>query len=164
MGWTDPAPFLRGTAWLDGNRPVRADPDDLERLPWDIAERAALPIGVRVEFTASPGTRAVQLRYRADVPEPGDPLADYRRQDTLLHLTLAELSGSPTLTAQYAAVRATVNDLLDCIPLLVRNLEHSQHQHTALVEAVLDGDADAAREVMREHCAGTAALLRGFLT
>jgi DNA-binding FadR family transcriptional regulator len=91
------------------------------------------------------------------------PLPEYRRQDTLLHLTLAELSGSASLTAQYAAVRATLNDLLDCIPLLVRNLEHSQHQHTALVEAVLDGDPDAAREVMREHCEGTAALLRGFL-
>ncbi|MFD0371757.1 FadR/GntR family transcriptional regulator [Streptomyces sp. NPDC127114] len=104
-------------------------------------------------------------RLRAALAATHDaPLGDYRRQDTLLHLTLAELSGSPTLTAQYAAVRATVNDLLDGIPLLVRNLEHSQHQHTALVEAVLDGDADAAREVMREHCAGTAALLRGFLT
>ncbi|MEU3525008.1 FCD domain-containing protein [Streptomyces sp. NPDC038707] len=91
------------------------------------------------------------------------PLADYRRADTLFHLTLAELSGSPSLTARYAAVRATVNDLLDCIPLLVRNLEHSQRQHTALVEAVLEGDADGAREMMREHCAGTAALLRGFL-
>jgi DNA-binding FadR family transcriptional regulator len=91
------------------------------------------------------------------------PLSEYRRLDTLLHLTLAELSGSPTLTARYAAVRASVNDLLDCIPLLVRNLEHSQRQHTALVEAVLDQDADGAREMMREHCAGTAALLRGFL-
>jgi len=91
------------------------------------------------------------------------PLTDYRRLDTLLHLTLAELCGSPTLTAQYAAVRASVNDLLDCIPLLVRNLEHSQRQHAALVEAVLDGDADGAREMMREHCSGTAALLRGFL-
>ncbi|WP_105974253.1 FadR/GntR family transcriptional regulator [Streptomyces geranii] len=91
------------------------------------------------------------------------PLADYRRLDTLLHLTLAELCGSPTLTSQYAAVRATVNDLLDCIPLLVRNLEHSQRQHAALVDAVLDGDADGAREMMREHCSGTAALLRGFL-
>jgi DNA-binding FadR family transcriptional regulator len=91
------------------------------------------------------------------------PLAHYRRLDTLLHLTLAELCGSPSLAAQYAAVRATVNDLLDCIPLLVRNLEHSQRQHTALVEAVLAGDADGARETMREHCAGTAALLRGFL-
>lgn len=45
----------------------------------------------------------------------------------------------------------------------MRNLEHSQQQHTALVEAVLDEDAEAAREIMREHCAGTAALLRGFL-
>lgn len=91
------------------------------------------------------------------------PLTEYRRLDTMLHLTLAELAGSATLTAQYAAVRATVNDLLDCIPLLVRNLEHSQQQHTALVEAVLDGDADGAREIAREHCGGTAALLRGFL-
>ncbi|MET8678709.1 FCD domain-containing protein [Streptomyces sp. NPDC004647] len=91
------------------------------------------------------------------------PLADYRRLDTMLHLTVAELCGSPSLASQYAAVRATVNDLLDCIPLLVRNLEHSQQQHIALVDAVLEGDADGAREVMREHCAGTAALLRGFL-
>lgn len=91
------------------------------------------------------------------------PLTEYRRQDTLFHLTLCELAGSATLTAQYAAVRATVNELLDCIPLLVRNLEHSQQQHSALVEAVLERDPEAAREVMREHCCGTAALLRGFL-
>ena len=43
------------------------------------------------------------------------------------------------------------------------NLEHSQRQHTAVVEAVIEGNADEAREIMREHCAGTAALLRGFL-
>lgn len=109
------------------------------------------------------GEQSGRLREALDRTHEA-PLADYRRADTLLHLTLAELCGSPSLTAQYAAVRATVNDLLDCIPLLVRNLEHSQRQHTALVEAVLDGDADGAREMMREHCAGTAALLRGFLT
>ncbi|MBO1331751.1 FadR/GntR family transcriptional regulator [Streptomyces sp. VRA16 Mangrove soil] len=109
------------------------------------------------------GVRAGRLRTALAATHDA-PLADYRRQDTLLHLTLAELCGSPSLAAQYAAVRASVNELLDCIPLLVRNLEHSQRQHTALVEAVLDGDADGAREVMREHCGGTAALLRGFLT
>ncbi|MER6714193.1 MULTISPECIES: FCD domain-containing protein [unclassified Streptomyces] len=108
------------------------------------------------------GERADRLR-EALARTHDAPLTEYRRLDTLLHLTLAELSGSPTLTAQYAAVRATVNDLLDCIPLLVRNLEHSQQQHTALVEAVIEGDADQAREIMREHCGGTAALLRGFL-
>ncbi|MFG3256564.1 FadR/GntR family transcriptional regulator [Streptomyces sp. NPDC048172] len=90
-------------------------------------------------------------------------LPDYRRHDTLFHLTLAELAGSPSLTAQYAAVRASLNDLLGRIPLLVRNLEHAQHQHAALADAVLEGDPDGAREIMREHCAGTAALLRGFL-
>ncbi|MEU6402768.1 FCD domain-containing protein [Streptomyces sp. NPDC046985] len=109
------------------------------------------------------GDGAARLR-RALERTRDAPLGEYRRLDTLLHLTLAELSGSPRLTAQYAAVRASVNDLLDCIPLLVRNLEHSQRQHGALVEAVVEGDADAAREIMREHCAGTAALLRGFLT
>ncbi|MFF0201617.1 FadR/GntR family transcriptional regulator [Streptomyces sp. NPDC005017] len=119
-----------------------------------------------VELCAAHGlTEERAARLREALARTRDaPLGDYRRLDTLLHLTLAELSGSPSLAAQYAAVRASVNDLLDCIPLLVRNLEHSQRQHTALVEAVLDGDADAAREIMREHCAGTAALLRGFLT
>lgn len=104
-------------------------------------------------------------RLRAALARTQDaPLADYRSQDTRLHLTLAELSGSPTLTAQYTTVRAQLNELLDCIPLLVRNLEHSQRQHSALVDAVLAGDPDGARTRMREHCAGTAALLRGFLT
>ncbi|MFE1750202.1 FadR/GntR family transcriptional regulator [Streptomyces anandii] len=106
--------------------------------------------------------QAARLRAALDRTRDASP-AEYRRVDTMLHLTLAELSGSPTLAAQYAGVRATVNGLLDCIPLLVRNLEHSQRQHGALVEAVLAGDAEGAREAMREHCAGTAALLRGFL-
>ncbi|MEU5363657.1 FCD domain-containing protein [Streptomyces sp. NPDC005925] len=109
------------------------------------------------------GAGAARLREALDRTRDA-PLAEYRRRDTMLHLTLAELCGSPALAAQYAAVRATLNDLLDRIPLLVRNLEHSQRQHTALVEAVLDRDADGAREMTREHCAGTAALLRGFLT
>ncbi|MBD0711419.1 MULTISPECIES: GDSL-type esterase/lipase family protein [unclassified Streptomyces] len=87
MDWLDPVRFLRGTAWLDGDRPVRADPADLARLPWDIAERAALPIGVRIEFAAGPGTRAVQLRYRAAVPERTDPLAGLRHCFALWHGT-----------------------------------------------------------------------------
>ncbi|MFI8534507.1 FadR/GntR family transcriptional regulator [Streptomyces aquilus] len=126
--------------------------------------REVLEVGA-AGLCAAHGLTAEQAdRLREALARTQDaPLTEYRRLDTLLHLTLAELCGSPTLTAQYAAVRATVNDLLDCIPLLVRNLEHSQRQHSALVEAVLDGDADGAREMMREHCGGTAALLRGFL-
>ncbi|AKH81467.1 GntR family transcriptional regulator [Streptomyces sp. CNQ-509] len=139
-------------------RTERTDLEDVLRFR-EVLETGAAELCAGTEM--APGQRT---RLRAALEATQDaPLGDYRRLDTLLHLTLAELAGSPRLAAQYAAVRATVNDLLDCIPLLVRNLEHSQAQHAALVGAVLDGDPDAAREMMREHCAGTAALLRGFL-
>ncbi|MEU3355504.1 FCD domain-containing protein [Streptomyces sp. NPDC037389] len=151
-------------------RPATAGEDELRRrlAGVDVEDalrfREVLEVGAAGLCAAHGTTDEGAARLRAALAATHDaPLADYRRRDTLFHLTVAELSGSPTLAAQYAAVRATVNDLLDCIPLLVRNLEHSQRQHTALVEAMLDGDADGAREVMREHCHGTAALLRGFL-
>ncbi|MEV2200566.1 GDSL-type esterase/lipase family protein [Streptomyces fradiae] len=74
-GWCDPGPYLRGVAWWDGPRPVRVDPTVVGVLPWELVERAALPVGVRLELTAAPGTRAVELRYRARVPgrEDGGP-------------------------------------------------------------------------------------------
>ncbi|MET9439625.1 FCD domain-containing protein [Streptomyces sp. NPDC006610] len=148
----------------------RADGDELRRrvAGTDVEDvlrfREVLEVGAAGLCAAHGLTQGQARRLREALERTHDaPLAEYRRLDTLLHLTLADLCGSPTLAAQYAAVRATLNDLLDCIPLLVRNLEHSQRQHTALVGAVLEGDADGAREMMREHCAGTAALLRGFL-
>jgi DNA-binding FadR family transcriptional regulator len=56
-----------------------------------------------------------------------------------------------------------VNELLDAIPLLAVNIEHSTEQHRAIVQAILAGDGTAARQAMTEHLEGTAALLRGFL-
>ncbi|MFJ9827810.1 GDSL-type esterase/lipase family protein [Streptomyces sp. NPDC101160] len=103
--WLEPEPFLRGTAWRDGaGRPVRADPADLARLPWDIAERAGLPVGVRLEFTAAPGTRAVEVRYRAAVPGAGDPLRALRHGFALWRgaRCLAEVFAEP---AEQATVR-----------------------------------------------------------
>lgn len=73
--WQDARPFLRGVAWLDQGRPVRADPADTMRLPWDTGERSTLPIGVRLEFTTE-SARAVEVRYRATVPGPTDALRD----------------------------------------------------------------------------------------
>lgn len=70
MTWLDPQPFLRGVAWLDQGRPVRADPADLGRLPWHTAVRAELPIGVRLEF-ATDGARAVEIHYRSSPDAEG---------------------------------------------------------------------------------------------
>lgn len=88
---------------------------------------------------------------------------DYRRLDSLLHLTIGELAGTPSLVPLLADNRTRVNELLDTIPLLGRNIAHSNEQHKAVVVAILTGDSDRAADAMREHLAGTSALLRGFL-
>ena len=102
------------------------------------------------------------LRARLAAVNQAGP-GDYRRMDTLFHLSLAELTGSSLLAAACADARVRLNDLLNAIPLLQRNIDHTAVQHTAIVEAILDGDPRRAQRAVAEHLDGTAALLRGFL-
>jgi len=88
---------------------------------------------------------------------------DYRRLDSRLHLTIAEVVGVPSLVTLLAENRSRINELLDSFPLLARNIEHSNRQHQAIVMAILAGDGAGAAEAMREHLEGSGALLRGFL-
>ncbi len=88
---------------------------------------------------------------------------DYRRLDTLFHLCIAELTCSSMLNNACADARMRLNDLLNAIPVLQRNIDHTAGQHRAIVDAILAGDAMGARSAVAEHLAGTAALLRGFL-
>ena len=66
---------------------------------------------------------------------------DYRRMDTLFHLAIAELTGSSLLASACADARVRLNDLLNAIPVLQRNIEHTAAQHTAIVEGILPGPA-----------------------
>jgi len=90
-------------------------------------------------------------------------IEDYRRLDSRLHLTIGELVGAPSLVPLLADNRMRVNELLEAIPLLQPNLDHSNEQHEAIVLAILTGDVDRAAAAMQEHLDGSAALLRGFL-
>jgi DNA-binding FadR family transcriptional regulator len=87
----------------------------------------------------------------------------HRVADSRLHLAIAELSGSPSLAAAVTDVQIRLNELLGAIPVLARNIDHSNAQHTAIVNAVLAGNRKRARAAMEEHVEATAALLRGFL-
>ena len=89
--------------------------------------------------------------------------ADYRRLDSRLHLSIAEVAGSTSLVTLVADSRSRINDLLDRIPLLAPNIAHSNAQHHEIVSAILRGDEDHAAATMLEHLAGSEALLRGFL-
>jgi len=105
--------------------------------------------------------RAILLARLGEVNSAGPQ--DYRRLDTLFHLCIAELAGSSLLTAACADARMRLNDFLNAIPVLQRNIDHTAGQHRAIVDAILAGDAGAARTAVAEHLEGTAALLRGFL-
>ena len=97
--------------------------------------------------------------HEVALADPGD----YRRLDSRLHLTIAEIVGVPSLVTLVAENRSRINELLDRFPLLARNIEHSNAQHERIVFAILAGDPSAAAEAMQEHLDGSGALLRGFL-
>ncbi|WGL50854.1 FCD domain-containing protein [Nocardioides sp. BP30] len=90
--------------------------------------------------------------------------AQYRQSDSRFHLTLAALTGSDRLIDAVTSVHATLHEMLLAIPQLPTNIAHSDAQHEAVVQAILDGRPDAARRAMEHHCDDTAALLRGLLT
>ncbi len=78
-------------------------------------------------------------------------------------MAIAEVTGSRSLAAAIADVRTRVSDLLDHIPFLEPNLEHSNRQHQKIIDAILRGDADEAYKASQDHLEGTASLLHGFL-
>ena len=147
-----PAPPSGGTG------ATRAEIDDLLRL------REILEVGA-ARMAAARHSGAVDHQdlwarvgeVRAAGPE------DYRRLDSRLHLAIAEAAGSPSLMPLVADNRMRVNALLDRIPLLQRNIAHSNEQHEGIVAAIVAGDPERAASAMLAHLAGSAALLHGFL-
>ena len=51
----------------------------------------------------------------------------------------------------YVDVQISLDRLLTAIPVISRNLDHSDAQHTRIVESILAGDATMARVTMEEH-------------
>ncbi len=86
-----------------------------------------------------------------------------RVNDSRLHLAIAAASGCASLAASIADVQLTLDKLLAAIPVIARNLDHSDAQHDRIVDAILHGDPLAARTAMEEHCDATAELLSGLL-
>jgi DNA-binding FadR family transcriptional regulator len=157
--YTRPAPDraeLRRLAQEDGDKLT-----DALTFRLVVESGAAEALASQLARAPDPGASETLLARLADVN--GASPADYRRLDTLFHLSIAELAGSSLLTAACADARWRLNDLLNAIPVLQRNIDHTAGQHAAIVQAILDGDAGRARAAVAEHLEGTAALLRGFL-
>lgn len=145
-------------ATTPGQRPTRVELDDV------LALREILEVGAaRVAATMTLAAAEREVLWQRLTETSAASVTDYRRLDSLLHLTIGQLVGSPSLVSLIADNRTRVNGYLDHIPLLTRNIEHSNEQHEAIVAAILTGNAQRATEAMGEHLAGSAVLLRGFL-
>ena len=117
----------------------------------DLAARRALPATERAHLTACLAAAATR--------EP----AVRRLNDSRLHLAIAAASGSSSVAQAVADVQLRLDELLGAIPVIRRNLDHSDAQHTCVVEAILAGDPQTARTVMEQHCDATAELLLGLM-
>jgi DNA-binding FadR family transcriptional regulator len=170
--YTPPAPDqgeLRRLATEDGDNLTDAltfrlavESGAAEALAESVRAGGLRPGGAEAAGPNGAGPRAVLLARLGEVNAARPQ--DYRRLDTLFHLTIAELTGSSLLLAACTDARMRLNDLLNAIPVLQRNINHTAGQHAAIVTAILAGDPARARKAVAEHLAGTAALLRGFLT
>lgn len=140
-------------------------PDAVDRALLDdtLALRAVVEVGVArraAESELSAGDR--ERLWQAYEECRSADSAGYRVADSRLHLVIAEVIGSASVTPLVAEVRMRINELLDGIPLLAPNIAHSDEQHRRIVTAILRGSADEAAQAMAEHLVGTEALLRGF--
>jgi GntR family transcriptional repressor for pyruvate dehydrogenase complex len=125
-----------------------------------VIESGAAELAASRTLTAD--DRASLLRYLAE--STGCAPDERRLADSRLHLAIAATGGSPSVTAAVAEVQMRLDELLRAIPVIPANIAHSDVQHGCIVEAILGGQADRARQEMAGHVEGTAALLRGFLS
>lgn len=125
-----------------------------------VVEPGAAAAAARIPLAGDQRAWLVQCRTEVtDAPDEGA----HRVADSRLHLAIATCTGSPMLVEAVTRAQAAMQELLAAIPVLPRNIAHSNAQHEAVVRAILDGDPDKARAAMNEHCEATAALLRGLL-
>ena len=110
----------------------------------------------------SEAERALLLGALDEVDRAPDP-ATHRQADSRLHLAIAGVTGSPRTIAAVTEVQSCLHDMLQAIPVLRVNIDHSNNQHHSIVAAVLSRRPAQARRAMEEHCQDTAALLRGLL-
>ncbi len=109
-----------------------------------------------------PGQTAM-LQAALDKVNRASTKALHRQADSQFHLAIAALSGSTMLIDAVTHVQVCLHDMLDSIPVLDRNIDHSRRQHEAIARAILAGDGSKARRTMESHCDDTAALLRGLM-
>jgi DNA-binding FadR family transcriptional regulator len=158
----------RGGGTFVCDAPPPADPPSPEVLStWRerCDQRVAVELGVALlaaERARKPELDALDELAGALEDELEDFPA-YRQADVLLHVGLAEATGSPRLIRAATEVQGVMSDLIAYIAHPPAVLASSNAQHRRLLAAVRERDATRAVRVMAEHLRGTEQVLAGLL-
>lgn len=147
---------------LDVRRDLISTGTDLEGL---LTFRRCLETGVVIRL-AEVGLGPEQLRLlerRLTDAETADP-EDYRRCDTVLHITLARLTGSPQMAAALTDARMRVNRVMEAVPPNGGGYVDSDEQHREIVRAVENRDPEAAKRALESHLGGVEERLRSLFS
>jgi GntR family transcriptional repressor for pyruvate dehydrogenase complex len=125
-----------------------------------VVEPGACHLAASRMLTAS--ERMLLTTTLAEVDAASGP-AEHRQADSRLHLAIASVCGSPMTVQAVTEVQMCLHDMLQAIPVLGINIEHSNAQHRSIVQAIVGGEPTKARRAMEQHCDDTSALLRGLL-
>lgn len=78
-------------------------------------------------------------------------LEDYIDEDTALHKAIIELAENPVLTEMYELVYSRVQQFRIYSLISKQRFDESVDEHTAIVDAIINGDAAAAAKTNKLH-------------
>jgi DNA-binding GntR family transcriptional regulator len=137
-----------------------------EREAVEILEARSVLEGVAARHAATNATAADVKRLRQILKEmrrllDKDDLLRASDENAVLHRTLLEIADHPTVTRLISMLKSQLVRFQYRTIMLPGRTERSFEEHSAIVDAVAAGDADAAEAAMRRHLSHVAEALRG---
>ena len=102
------------------------------------------------------------LRALTREMEKAQEFREWSEQDTLLHLLIADITGSSRLMVEVGKLRAAVFEISQLVPVAAEVVELANREHEQLIDAIARRDDGAATAAMVAHIESTHALWLGL--
>lgn len=115
-----------------------------------IDQRLMLEVGAAaLAATSASRVQLNRLKKSVDRMDRSTSWAEFHREDEAFHIGLVEATGFDSIKAPFCAVLHELYRFF--LPYPVEYLRESNGEHRSLVDALIDGDVDAATRITRQH-------------
>lgn len=124
-----------------------------------VTTRLVLETAVVTALAAAPASdTSAAHAVVAAMEDPSLSVEDFLALDAQLHLAMAEASGNVVITAMMAGLRTAIESYVQAGATRIADWDAAARrlraEHRAILSAVDDGDADAARTLIHDHITG----------